>query len=89
MLGIWRELISAHAFVRPQLRMRARSLTLSRPSSGLALFTTFILSQSMLSLLNITGVRISPACVVIPILSMGVKKFLRNPIPRALTEGEN
>jgi hypothetical protein len=51
-------------------------LTLSRPSSGLALFKVIILSRSMLPLVNVTAMRISPVHPVDPPLSMGVERFL-------------
>jgi hypothetical protein len=38
MVRTWRVLTSSHAFVRPQLRMLERSLTVSRFGSGLASF---------------------------------------------------
>ncbi len=71
MVRIWRVLTSSHAFVCPQFRIRARSLTLYRRSSRLTLSKVSILSLSLLFLLNITCLRINPAHSVIPNLSMG------------------
>jgi hypothetical protein len=53
-------------------------LRLSRPSSRLALFKVFILSQSLLSLLDLTGMKINSVYPEVSPLSMGVEKFSLN-----------